>query len=265
MWQHLYFEGRFKFNYKGQELVMSNFNSSFETSIFWTGTFVDEQVSLELWHALSEKATTIVDIGANTGIYSLVASKTNKEAAVIAFEPIPRIFNRLRLNVEANALNVVMVEGAASDQTGEAVIYDLPVDHHYHASLVKDEVIHHENVSELIIQTTRFDDYRKANSLKDVDLVKIDVEGFELPVINGMHDTISECTPTFLIELKNGDRARDIQKVFDELGYSYYNIDENNGVIRTDVLGASTKWNYLLLSPRHRDFKLAPFLAKTSS
>lgn len=72
LWKHLYFKGKFDFNFKGQKVFMFNHNSSFETSIFWTDTFMDEKVSLEVWYELSKHSKTIIDVGANAGVYSIV-------------------------------------------------------------------------------------------------------------------------------------------------------------------------------------------------
>jgi len=252
IWKHLYFEGTFNFTFKGKNVLLNDYNSSFETSIFWTNTFMDEKVSLEVWNELSKHSNTIIDVGANAGVYSIVAALANDSATIVAFEPISRIYKRLLENIEANQLNVSTEELALSNANGESIIYDLPVDHHYHASLNKQEVVHHAGLTEQVIRVCRFDDYAKEHGLSDIDLVKIDVEGFELEVLEGMLTTLKTELPSVLIELKDAKRSIAVEQMLNGLGYTFYNVDEAKGISNTTTLGASSKWNYVLLSPKHR-------------
>ncbi|MCF8276020.1 MAG: FkbM family methyltransferase [Flavobacteriales bacterium] len=250
-WQHLYFQGEFSFNFNGQTLKLINHNSSFETSIFWTGTFHDERASLQIWYALCEHSKNIVDIGANTGVYSIVAKSANPNSNLAAFEPIDRIFSKLEANILLNGMNVTMEKMAASNSNGSTIIYDLPAEHHYHASLVKEEVEHHEGIRAVEVEVIRLDDYLVRKNWSSLDLVKIDVEGFEIEVIEGMKDALQRWQPSILIELKDAERAAKMEAMVASLGYRFYDIDENVGIRQTNGLMASTKWNCLLLNSKH--------------
>lgn len=111
--------------------------------------------------------------------------------------------------------------------------------------------MHHANFNEQIIHARRFDDYAKEHGLTDIDLVKIDVEGFELEVLEGMLTTLQTQLPSVLIELKDTERAVAVEQMLNGLGYKFYNVDETDGISETPTLGASSKWNYVLLAPKH--------------
>lgn len=251
IWKHLYFDGTFQVKTERYQLRFANFNSAFETSVFWTGTLNDEVTSVKIWSELSRHAQRVLDIGANTGFYALVAADVNKDADVIAFEPIDRIFQKLEKNVQLNGSRVRLEKFGVSDTVGEATIYDLPVDHHYHASLIREEVEHHEGVHPVTIRTTSVDAYMRTHDLSDVDLMKIDVEGHEVSVFSGMKETLSASKPSILLEVKDAERAAEINRMLDGLGYRFFELREGKGIVEIDGLGQSLKWNSLLLSPRH--------------
>lgn len=250
-WKHLYFEGRFKVFFNDHVYWFTNYNSTFETSIFWIGTLADEKKSVEAWATLAKHSSLIFDVGANSGFYAICASEVNSQAHVVAFEPIQRIFSRLQENVKLNGNKVVVENLAISDSDGETVIYDLPVEHHYHASLDITEVEHHEGVVGVPVKVVCLDSYVREMESQNIDLLKIDVEGHEVKVIAGMSEVIERSKPSVLLEVKDSERARKIQKEFDGKGYSYYEIDEEKGLKKINSLSQSFKWNTLILSPKH--------------
>jgi len=67
---------------------------------------------------------TVVDIGANVGVFTLWAASRHPDVKVIAIEPSPRMCESLRRNISASGLrNVTIVQSASGGQTGEAVLY----------------------------------------------------------------------------------------------------------------------------------------------
>ena len=70
--------------------IFCDYNLFMENELFWLGFNGGwEKKSLEVWVKLCKHCSTIFDIGANSGIYSLVAQSVNPEAEIFAFEPIP--------------------------------------------------------------------------------------------------------------------------------------------------------------------------------
>jgi len=130
--------------------------------------------------------SVVVDAGANVGVYSqFLASCVGKAGVVHSFEPEPLNCSRLRAAL-SHLANVRINEMAVSDQTGNSVLYlsdELNVDHRVYPS----EGEMRETVS---IQTTRLDDYLKPR--ERVDLVKLDIQGYELHALRGAEQVLQD-------------------------------------------------------------------------
>jgi FkbM family methyltransferase len=127
---------------------------------------------------------TIVDVGANIGYYTLLFSKlTGDRGRVYAFEPEPQNFALLQQNLSRNGrTNVVALNRAASDRAGESFLYlstENLGDHQAYPS--------GGGRRKVRITTTPID----ACLSGPVDLVKMDVQGFESHALNGMEAIIA--------------------------------------------------------------------------
>ena len=100
IYKHLYFKSIFKVIInKNTNFKIKHYGFFLENEIFWKGIFNSyEKNSLIIWAKLSETSNSIFDIGANTGIYSLLSKSINPNSKVYAFEPINRIFDKLEIN-----------------------------------------------------------------------------------------------------------------------------------------------------------------------
>ena len=124
---------------------------------------------------------TVVDVGANIGIYTaLLAKIVGEKGKVYAFEPSPHNFNLLKKYNKSN--NVTLVQAAVGDVTGEITLYisdKLNVDHQTYET---DEIREKVNVS-----SYRLDDYLKNEK---VDFIKMDIQGFEYHALLGMKNIL---------------------------------------------------------------------------
>jgi FkbM family methyltransferase len=76
-----------------------------------------------LRHGLKfEEAACIFDVGANSGLFSLFASGLNPGARIHCFEPVPEVYEKLRLNAEMHGYNAVLHNCGLSSRSGEASI-----------------------------------------------------------------------------------------------------------------------------------------------
>ncbi len=128
----------------------------------------------------------IFDIGANKGEYSkLVAKLPNIE--VYSFEPHPATFNILK--EKTNSIdNIKHYNLAVSDNIGKLKLFDYESkDGSSHASLSSEifSIVHNSNVVSHEVDVTTVDAIIKENKLDTIDFLKIDVEGYELAVLNG--------------------------------------------------------------------------------
>ena len=123
--------------------------------------------------------TVVVDAGANIGIYSEFLSRCVGPTGIVhSFEPAPDNFKRLRA-ATSRLSNVRLNQIAVSDKTEDSLLYiseELNVDHRAYP-------IEGETRRTVSIRSTRLDDYFKPG--ERVDLIKMDLQGFELHALRG--------------------------------------------------------------------------------
>jgi FkbM family methyltransferase len=247
---HLSFRGTFTIEIdRLHRFKLEHWGYLVENDLFWNGFGKGyEATSLQVWRRLAPHAQVILDVGANTGIYTLVACCMNPNANVIAVEPVERVFQRLQRNVELNGYKVTLQQVAASDTNGSATMYDLSRDHEYTASLDRWMLQGGDGIVEYSVPTSRLDDVLSTAGVSTIDLVKIDVEQFEPQVLDGMKAFLSRCKPALLIEILNERVAREVNDITRDLGYSIFRIAEHDGLIRTSYIEATEfeERNYLL-------------------
>ena len=168
--------------------------------LFLTGTFEPNELT---WvsHTLT-KGMTMIDLGANMGVYSMLASKlVGESGSVVAVEPSARDFQRLAFHVTLNNLqNVRCLHLAASDDSGQAVLKvasDRSSGHNTFGDFCYPAV---ERAREEIVQTRPLDALVAEQKLQRVDLLKVDVEGHESKVLMGATETLAHFRPKILIE-----------------------------------------------------------------
>ena len=159
---------------------------------------------------------TFLDIGANLGYYSLLASeKLGPSGKIMAFEPNPIIFRRLKENIQINKISMIEAFNfALSDSEGEAFLFTPEVGSHGLSS-IKDQVC--GKSTKHCIKTKRLDDILP-NDIGKIDCIKMDVEGAELPVLRGAERIIKAFKPNMVLEIN-----REAQSKF---GYSPLDLVE---------------------------------------
>lgn len=161
---------------------------------------------------------TSIDAGANVGTWTWMMAQHSKE--VHAFEPNPKNISKLRRNV--GKLKNATVHGIAlSDRGGEAILR-IPSGSKGHsnqrASLSTVAVGDDQAFTALRVEQKRLDDC----GLRNVGFIKIDVEGFELTLLEGARETIARERPNLLIEIEEAHTKAPINESVQhvvELGY----------------------------------------------
>ena len=179
---------------------------------------------------LCEKSEIIIDIGASTGIYSLIAKTINPKSMVYSFEPNPIFFPMLQKNILLNNFDILPYKKAISNRDGTVIIDDYCLG----TSL------------SLTSEALTLDTFIKQNSITKIDLMKIDVETHEPQVLEGFLNYLSQFKPTIIIEVLNDDIAKKINNYVHNLDYLYFNIDEIGSIRKTDKIEKSDYYNYLL-------------------
>lgn len=248
IYRHLHFNGIFRVNVDGERsFLIRHHGYPVENDLFWSGIDGEwERTSLSLWKKLCEKSNHILDIGANTGVYALIAKTINPTARVMAIEPVKRIHEKLLDNVALNKFDVTCVEAAASNANGTATIYDTNADHLYSVTVNKDLNVTGTPTTAVEVKTIRLDALLQQSKWTSVDLIKLDVETHEPEVLEGMGQLLRTSMPSILIEILNDTVAVQIAKVIEGLPYLYFNIDEHEGPKVVKTLGKSLGHNFLL-------------------
>lgn len=239
IWRHLHFEGAFEVPLPlGATFHMRHFGQLVENELFWAGYGNGwEGTSLRLWALLAPQARTILDIGANSGVYALAAAALNPAARVFAFEPSPCIAGRLRGNVAINRLAVEVVEAAASNRSGAVTLFEPETEHHYSASLEAAMLPGAEQLKDRTVRAVRLDDFAAARRLARLDLVKIDAEMHEAAVIEGLGGRLDGDTPVMLVEILTPDLGEAVRGRLSGFDYRLFRIDEGEALVPMDALG----------------------------
>jgi len=193
-----------------------------------------EKESLKIWAHLSKEANTIIDIGANTGVFSMLACNNNPDAKIIAIEPIDINFGILMKNILKNKFHIHPVKAALSNVSGTAKMYMKKDQLNYMTSVNDNRYLDPPQqpgtpeVVEVEVPTYTFQEIDELYNYPKIDLVKIDVEGHEVPVLENMMDRIKKDRPILLIEVIGDENADQINKMFKPLGYKFISIDEQN-------------------------------------
>ncbi|MEO7837332.1 MAG: FkbM family methyltransferase [Acidimicrobiales bacterium] len=209
---------------------------SISKALFWYGLNGYERHAVELLSALATKASSFLDVGANTGVYSLLAAASNDNLAVHAFEPVPSVFARLQRNARLNHFaNLALHQMAVSSVSGRAEIH-VPADAvPLEASLLPGFRANTDSVS---VQVTTIDDFVAAAGIARVDVLKVDTEGTSRMVIAGALNTLSRDAPLLVCEVLYAvDTDTAAWPLLRDLGYLAFLVTPNGLVADQEVLG----------------------------
>jgi FkbM family methyltransferase len=252
--KHLYFKGIFSFRLNTEKIKMYNpgYQSHIENQIFWHG--VDqgwEKNSVRIWLELSKYANTIVDVGANTGIFTLLAKKVNRKARVISFEPMDFIAEKFKRNMALNKLDYELLEFALSNRDSVVEVHSESMDNSYTIAIDNHNLKGDPNsFFKLDMATKRLDEFIETRGIPRIDLMKIDVERHEPMVLEGMGKYLELMRPDLLIEIQTNEIAGEIEKLVRNCDYLYFNINDEGEIRRTLSLERSDYLNYLLCSEK---------------
>jgi FkbM family methyltransferase len=167
---------------------------------------------LETYRYITEHlrpGVTVCDVGSNLGIYTLLAARAiGPSGAVWAFEPTPGVYARLVGHVARNGFdNVRLLPVALGAEPGASTVWHIHPDYHGMNSLAPGEEEGWTPAGETKVMT--LDEVMRSEGPPSPDLVKVDVEGSELAVLQGGAALLaSDHCPTVLVELSRWTTRR---------------------------------------------------------
>ena len=87
----------------GKTFACNRYGHAIENRLYWYGKFGHEPESFLPWLKAASKAQVVLDIGSNTGLYSLGAGAKHPTARIFAFEPIPRVARLTQKNASSKS------------------------------------------------------------------------------------------------------------------------------------------------------------------
>jgi FkbM family methyltransferase len=209
-----------------------------------------------LYNILDENGV-FIDVGANMGEMSLLASAKIKKGRVIAFEPSPVAVYRLHENIALNGLsnNVKVVPMVVSNKNGFETFSSgkySEVDH----------IVANQKTGKRVVRlrSTRLDTFLKSEKINNVDCLKVDVEGAEMKILEGLGGLLDgRKIGIMILEInkncvKYGFKPSDIFTYLLARDYIIYSFDTKKQIIKTrnyDGLEFKT-FNILALGKKYR-------------
>lgn len=168
--------------------------------LFVSGSY--EPNELTLLSRVLEPGMTFLDVGANEGLFSLLAARRVGVAGrVIALEPSPRELRRLEHNLALNRLgNVAVLPLAASDRAGKARLH-VAEEAHPGQSTLGAFAYEIGEAGATVVELLPLDRVGERCPVERLDAVKIDVEGAEVAVLRGARRILAQHRPLLLVEL----------------------------------------------------------------
>lgn len=202
----------------------SSENDGVGRALFWRGWSAWEPETISLFYQLAKQASVVLDIGSNTGLYTLVACAANPSVNVIAFEPLPTIFNVLEHNVEQNGWRdrCRLVNSAVSENVGSGHLHvpfrEVPLSasldttgfRGFDGHIIDVEIVSIDSVLE---------------KCSGVDLVKIDAEGYDDKVLMGMSNVLEVSRPIIFVECNVDGPYRQVEEILTAYGYRFFFLD----------------------------------------
>ena len=250
-WHLFSFDGNFTVNLDNQHsFLIKHTGKWIENSLFWNGVSDYEPISLDVWKKACKFSNVIIDIGANSGLFSLIAKSVNPKSKVYAFEPLEEFQSLIKQNIELNHYDIKVIKNAVSNVAGLAEFY-VPQQNQgniYSSTLSIEHYQQHQDTKPIILQVnvTTLDDFVENNNIENIDLIKIDAEGHDLNILKGFINSLSYMQPDFLIEIQNENIGREVEKILVPKNYLYYAIDEISKPMRIESLYKVNCRNFLI-------------------
>jgi len=203
-------------------------------TLFWRGVAGFEPGSAAVFCALAARVEHFLDIGAYSGLYTLLATTVNRSCRVSCFEPVPVIRAWLYRNLELNGVadRVRIVPAAAAEHAAGSVDFFVSANVYSPGSSLLQNFGREERTA-ISLPTLSLDDHVAQQRLSGVGLVKIDTEGAELSVLQGARQLLTTQRPAVLCEILDPapEHLAKIEQLLRDVRYTHAQVTEQ-GLLR---------------------------------
>jgi len=195
--RYLFYTKKEKFVFRLNDILLNlDIRDSIDREIYFTNRYEEEQIKILLDNIKKYKINRFIDVGANIGIYALTIAKNFPNIKIDAFEPHKGAFERMEANIHQNGFSQIIQSHnlALSNENKEGYLLAGTRFGTYQSggASVSSE-------GEMKISQVRGDDLIKYTD--DIIAIKIDVEGFELSVLQGIENLIKNNKVFLQIEI----------------------------------------------------------------
>lgn len=236
-------------------LIMCLMSDSLQRRVYYFGCH--ERRTENILYRLITPGAVFIDVGANMGTYTLLASKrVGRTGKVVSLEPIPELFGQMAKSVRMNRLeNVALLNNAAWDHRCMVQM----------TSPGKNDAgcfaVGTSGLSESMrsVSAIPLDDLLDTLTTDKVDIVKMDIEGAELPALRGAGKLLSLHRPILVLEIDSAlttnfeYKPEDLQTYLRTVGYGLcYRMGEgkfylDKGLLPAPASAPFARDNYVFL------------------
>ncbi|ESA38761.1 family methyltransferase [Leptolyngbya sp. Heron Island J] len=221
-------------------------------SVLYCGLYDYNEMNFLLRYLRPEDS--FLDIGANVGIYSILAASRISLGKVFSFEPLPKNIDRLKENCKLNKFDHIEIHSVAiSDIQGEIALNLAEGDSMPFITSSPEE-------NSITVPTDTLDNIFRGRELKQLTLAKIDIEGAEFLAFKGARSLLEKHLPyVWILEINNtiknfNHTEEDVVSLLNSFGYHLYDYDAAHNCLKPIGLKQQQGKNALAIADSHLDF-----------
>ena len=212
------YSGVWELSFQNNQFFMLNLKNDDAIPLKYFWRYGYEHYSLDIWYQITRKDEFYIDIGAHSGIYSIIGNLKKSQNKFISIEPYYINYARLMDNLKLNNLSVnLCFLAAATNYTGTTKFNVKISGYHPNGGKIS-------NDGNIVTSAIKIDDM---NISEKIGAMKIDTEGYEYEALQGAEEIIKLYKPHIIIEMNESsfDNAVSFLKKFN---YEFFLINDHS-------------------------------------